>query len=153
MQSPLWNQHITSINSTIAPAINPNYMSHPMDLEVFGRHLLYLNTIARSEPFNSTLLKAGGRLRDPASNFTTLDEAKVYAKTSSISMWHPSSTCSMLPKSNGGVVDTELLVYGTSNLRIVDASIFPLIVRGNLQATVYVVAEKAADIIKLCHNL
>lgn len=147
------NVHITSSNAAAAPAINPNYMSHPLDLEVFGRHLLYLHTIAKSEPFNSTLLKAGGRLRDPASNFTTLDEAKAYVKTGSISMWHPSSTCSMLPRDVGGVVDTKLLVYGTSNLRIVDASIFPLIPRGNLQATVYAVAERAADIVKLSHNL
>jgi choline dehydrogenase-like flavoprotein len=54
----------------------------------------------------------------------------------------------MLPKEKGGVVDEKLVVYGTRNLRLVDASIFPLIPRGNIISTVYAVAEKAADIIK-----
>jgi choline dehydrogenase-like flavoprotein len=54
----------------------------------------------------------------------------------------------MLPSEKGGVVDEKLIVYGTTNLRIVDASIFPLIPRGSIQSTVYAVAERAADIIK-----
>ena len=47
-----------------------------------------------------------------------------------------------------GVVDSHLRVYGTSNLRIVDASIMPLQISGHLSSTLYAVAEKAADIIK-----
>ena len=54
----------------------------------------------------------------------------------------------MMSKDIGGVVDSNLKVYGTRNLRVVDASIFPLIPRGNIQTSVYAVAEKAADIIK-----
>ena len=41
-----------------------------------------------------------------------------------------------------------MLVHGTSNLRVVDASIFPLQVKGNLVSLVYAIAERAADIIK-----
>lgn len=40
------------------------------------------------------------------------------------------------------------MVHGTQNLRIVDARLFQLIPRGNIQATVYAVSEKAADMIK-----
>jgi len=123
-----------------------------LDLEVYARHVLYLQIIANSEPFKSSFLKEGGRLRDRKSKLSTLDEAKAYIKISSISMWHPSGTCSMLPRANGGVVSEKLLVYGTQNLRIIDASIFPLIPRGNLQATVYAVAERAADIVKEAHR-
>lgn len=54
----------------------------------------------------------------------------------------------MMPKELGGVVDTKLRVYGVKGLRIVDASIMPIIPKGNPQSTVYAIAEKAADIIK-----
>ncbi|KAF2795925.1 GMC oxidoreductase [Melanomma pulvis-pyrius CBS 109.77] len=61
---------------------------------------------------------------------------------------HPSGSASMLPESSGGVVDSDLLVYGVDNLSIVDASIIPLIPATHLQATMYAIAEKAADLIK-----
>jgi choline dehydrogenase len=54
----------------------------------------------------------------------------------------------MMPEEEGGVVDPKLKVYGVQNLRVVDASIFPLHIRNNLQTSVYAVAEKAAAIIK-----
>jgi choline dehydrogenase-like flavoprotein len=55
----------------------------------------------------------------------------------------------MLPKNQGGVVDSSLKVYGTSNVRVVDASIIPLHISAHIQATTYGIAEKAADIILL----
>ncbi len=54
----------------------------------------------------------------------------------------------MLPRSLGGVVDNNLQVYGTRNVRVVDASIMPLQVSGHLSASVYAIAEKASDLIK-----
>jgi choline dehydrogenase-like flavoprotein len=53
----------------------------------------------------------------------------------------------MIPEKDGGVVDPRLRVYGTANVRIVDASIFPIIPRGNIISTVYAVAEKGADVV------
>ena len=60
---------------------------------------------------------------------------------------HLSGTTAMAPEDKGGVVGSDLRVYGVDKLRIVDAGVFPLIVGGPLQATVYAVAEKAADLI------
>jgi choline dehydrogenase-like flavoprotein len=54
----------------------------------------------------------------------------------------------MLPKESGGVVGSNLKVYGTSNVRVCDASVFPLHVQGNIQSLVYAVAERTADLIK-----
>lgn len=54
----------------------------------------------------------------------------------------------MMPKEVGGVVDNSLKVYGTTNVRVVDGSVLPFQVCGHLQATIYAVAERAADIIK-----
>lgn len=63
-------------------------------------------------------------------------------------MYHVSGSCAVLPREDGGVVDTKLKVYGTADVRVVDASVFPLVPRGDIQATGFTVAEKAADIIK-----
>lgn len=54
----------------------------------------------------------------------------------------------MMARDLGGVVDPKLKVYGTSNVRVVDASVLPLQVSGHLTATLYALAEKASDIIK-----
>lgn len=55
----------------------------------------------------------------------------------------------MLPEKYGGCVGSDLRVYGTKKLSVVDASIIPLIPAAHLQATMYTIAEKAADPIKL----
>ena len=54
----------------------------------------------------------------------------------------------MLPKEKGGVIDARLRVYGVKGLRIIDASVFPMVPRGNIQSTIYDVAERAADLAK-----
>jgi choline dehydrogenase-like flavoprotein len=54
----------------------------------------------------------------------------------------------MMPENLGGCVSDELLVYGVKGLSVVDASTIPMISATHLQATMYAIAEKAADIIK-----
>ncbi len=53
----------------------------------------------------------------------------------------------MLPREDGGVVDPDLLVYGTSNVRVVDLSVMPIHLSTHPQTVAYAVAEKAAEII------
>ena len=86
--------------------------------------------------------------RDPALDYADLKAAKAYARGNVVSMWHLVGTCAMLPKDKAGVVDSQLNVYGVENLQAVDASAFPLVSTANLQATVYVFAEKAADLLE-----
>lgn len=54
----------------------------------------------------------------------------------------------MLPRNLGGVVDPTLKVYGTANIRVVDASVIPHLMSGHPSAAVYALAERAADMIK-----
>ncbi len=61
-------------------------------------------------------------------------------------IYHPTSTARM-GAAGEAVVDPQLRVYGVEGLRVVDASVFPTIPRGNTNAATYMVAEKAADLI------
>jgi len=60
---------------------------------------------------------------------------------------HHAGTAAMLPRDLGGVVDPELKVYGVQGLRVVDASVMPMIPATHLQATVYAIAEKVSRFI------
>jgi choline dehydrogenase len=53
----------------------------------------------------------------------------------------------MMARELGGVVDPELRVYGTDNVRVVDASVLPLQISGHLTSTLYAVAQRAAEMI------
>jgi choline dehydrogenase-like flavoprotein len=64
------------------------------------------------------------------------------------SNYHYISTAAMMAQDLGGVVDTNLSVYGVDNVRVVDASVIPFQVCGHLTATIYAIAERAADAIK-----
>ena len=139
--------HITSSSALEYPAIDPNILAHPLDMSVISEGALHIQQVARTQALASHL-KDGGTVYQPG--FYELDEGNVedFVRANAGSEYHPIGTCAMLPRSAGGVVDERLKVYGTDNLRVVDASIFPLQIRGNLQTSVYAVAERAADFIK-----
>ena len=139
--------HISSANPSHEPHIDPKYLSQALDVEVFAHHLRFLERLAGSEPFVS-LLKPGGRRNHPTAFIKDLNAARDYIRQSAISNNHPACTCAMKPIEHGGVVGERLVVHGTANLRIVDASIMPTIPGGNIQSSVYAVAERAADLIK-----
>ena len=139
--------HIVSSDPTVYPAVDPNYFSHPLDLFVISQAVLHVQQVARTAPL-STHLKEGGHAFQPG--FFELNEGNVEAfiKNTFSSEYHPMGTCAMGLRDQGGVVDEKMLVHGTRNLRVVDASVFPIQVRGNLASLVYAVAERAADFIK-----
>ncbi|KAJ8105544.1 hypothetical protein ONZ43_g7387 [Nemania bipapillata] len=139
--------HIVSNDPADRPEIDPRYLSNPLDMEILARHTAYIESIANSEPLRSALKQPLQR-SSPLAEITDLDAAKRYIRSRAISMWHPAGTCSMLPEEAGGVVDASFNVYGVDGLRVVDASVVPLLPPGNLQSTVYAIAERAADVIK-----
>ncbi|TVY45866.1 Dehydrogenase [Lachnellula occidentalis] len=139
--------HIESKDPKAHPVVDPRYLSHPLDLEILARHTQYLEKIISTAPL-CNLLKKGGRRIPAGADPTNLTAAKEIAKERLFTAFHPSGTCAMMPQDIGGVVNEKLVVYGTKNLRVVDASIFPIEPLGNIQASVYAVAEKAADLIK-----
>lgn len=145
--------HIQSSDPAEMPVIDAKLLDHPLDVEMFARQIRFIEEIAKSDPLAS-VLKPGGRIvPDFAALAGDLEKTKAYLRRTVISAWHPCGTCAMRPRQQGGVLDPSLTVYGTDNVRIVDASMMPLICRGNTQSTVYAVAEKAADLIKAEWNL
>ena len=118
-----------------------------------ARALLHSCSFLETEPLKSVIRRnANGEPilhKIPGNKIpVTLDEAKEFVAGNTATEYHPIGTCAMMPKEKGGVVDTQLKVYGTSNVRVIDASIFPLHVQGNIVSLVYAVAEKGADLIR-----
>ncbi|KIA75446.1 hypothetical protein HK57_00090 [Aspergillus ustus] len=144
------SSHITSSDASDAPRIDPRYLTHAIDLEMLARHTRYIETIREAEPLASMLKPAGRRSPGAPGDLrsVSLDEVKGYVKEKAKSTFHPVGTCAMAPKSKGGVVDARLRVWGVQGLRVVDASVMPIIPRANIQSTVYAVAERAVDFIR-----
>ena len=85
----------------------------------------------------------------PGAGVQTDEEIDEWVRRMSDTDYHPSCTCKMGgPGDNMAVVDAECRVQGLEGLRVVDASVMPSIVSGNLNAPTIMIAEKAADIIK-----
>ncbi|KAG9125584.1 hypothetical protein FRC07_006994, partial [Ceratobasidium sp. 392] len=136
--------HINSADPLAKPTCDPNYFSKTIDQDSLVEALKFSLKVSQTEPLASLIVAR----QDPAPNVTSDADLLTYAKTYTRTIHHPIGTVAMAPKELGGVVDSSLKVYGTTNLRVVDASIIPLHMGTHLSRTVYGVAEKAAAIIK-----
>lgn len=145
VQHPLskGNVHITSRNVNDKPRINPNYLSHPYDLLAATNLAKFLRKIASSAPMNQVWSEE----YEPGKAVQTDEDWKNFALRNTLSIYHPCGTAALLPEKSGGVVDSSLKVYGTQNLRVVDASVIPLLPSAHLQTLVYGIAERAAEMI------
>ncbi|KAF1951061.1 glucose-methanol-choline oxidoreductase [Byssothecium circinans] len=140
--------HISSSDPNGPPTIDHKYLSNSVDLDLHARHVRFIEKIAQGGPLAS-FLKPNGRRNDPLAFIDgNLDKAKAYVKAASTTNWHSVGTLAMAPKEMGGVVDVDFKVHDVSGLRVVDASVFPLVPQSNTQSLVYAVAERASDIIK-----
>lgn len=136
--------HIKSANASVYPTIQPNYFSVPFDLEVATAGLAYLRKIAGTASYQDNFINGADAEYVPGAGA----DLKQYTKTTSTTEYHPIGSCSMLPQNQGGVVDASLTVYGTQNLRVIDASIIPVHVSAHIMATIYGIAEAGVAIIK-----
>lgn len=129
--------YIQSADPFQPPAVDPRWLTNPVDRQVLIEALL----------FNRQILATPPMLELQAAQFVPPVDADEDAINQIINNgirteFHPSGTLAMLPLDQGGVVDSHLRVWGTQNLRVVDAGIFPMIPAAHLQAVVYGVAEK-----------
>jgi choline dehydrogenase len=130
-------------NST-APRIDPNYFGDDRDMRTMIAGLRLAREIGRASAL------AAWRREEvaPGPDVTEEEALRAYVKTSFISYYHPVGTCAM-GNTELSVVDSELRVRGIDGLRVADASVMPSIPSNNTNATVYAIAERAAELIGL----
>ncbi|XP_072759578.1 glucose dehydrogenase [FAD, quinone]-like isoform X2 [Anoplolepis gracilipes] len=141
---------LRSTDPSDSPIIEMNYYDHEDDVNTMVQGIKMAIKVASTEAFkryNTTLLPV------PFSGckhivFKSDSYWACVARHMSTNLAHFAGTCKMSTRRNSGVVDHRLRVHGISGLRVVDASIIPTIIAGHTTAPVYMIAEKASDMIK-----
>ncbi|KAF9448638.1 GMC oxidoreductase [Macrolepiota fuliginosa MF-IS2] len=139
--------HIATSDPQVQPTIDPHYFEQEIDLQMlreivrFGRKMG--NTAPLKNYFDETPVEI-----TPGSDVFTDEELTNYLRNNASECFHTTGSASMLPREKGGVVNTNLKVYGTKNLRVADLSIVPLHFGSHSQSVAYGIGEMAADIIK-----
>lgn len=125
------------------PLIQPNYLSTQQDIDDAMAGNRMLRALVQTAPLADIIteeLVPGAHLQGDAA---LLEDFRNRADT----VYHPCSTCRMGPDAQTAVVDARLRVHGVQRLRVVDASVFPTITSGNINAPTVMVAEKGAAMI------
>ncbi|HWM47101.1 MAG TPA: choline dehydrogenase [Xanthobacteraceae bacterium] len=136
---------LASSDPTQSIRIRQNFLATDYDWKVLREGVRIFREIASQKAFDAfrgpEILPGAAKTGDA--------ELDALTRATAIDVHHPLGTCKMGPASDPtSVVDEELRVHGLEALRVVDASVFPGIVGGNINAPVVMIAEKAADLIR-----
>lgn len=138
---------LRSKNPNDAPIIQPNYLTHPDDLQTLIKGYYKVKAIIESEAFKP--FTAGVSFPEKIDS-----EAEIISHIQKTleSIYHPVGTCKM-GQDAMSVVDPELRVYGVKNLRVADASVMPQVISGNTNAPTIMIAERAAEFLAFSNEL
>jgi 4-pyridoxate dehydrogenase len=126
-------------------AIHHEFLGAPEDLRSLLDGLRLVRKIAAQPALASFVAKEIA----PGPDVATDAQLEVFIRNTAMTAHHPAGTCKMGTTSDSmAVVDTQLRVRGVDRLRVVDASVMPDLVGGNINAPVIAIAEKAADLIR-----
>jgi len=137
----LW---LRSADPLAKPRILTNSLSSPNDVASLVAGMELAREIASQPPLSEVVtreLKPGPAAADRDALETDLRRRLML-------IYHPAGTCRMSDDGEDAVVDSQLRVHGVEGLRVVDASIFPVIPGGNTNAPTIMVAEKASDLVR-----
>lgn len=135
--------HVASGDIARPPRIRPNFLSHVEDRRCMVEGMKATRHLAEQAPlsrFRGVELAPGPEVREDA-------QWLQFARQNGQTIYHASGTCRMGTDA-GAVVDPRLRLHGVAGLRVADASVMPEIVSGNTQAAVFMIAEKAAEMIR-----
>lgn len=133
------------------PLLYHNYLTHPDDIKVLAEGVKTALAVGETV----SMKRFGSRFhRKSPPNCKHIPQYtdpywECVVRQYTMTIYHMSGTTKMGPPSDQeAVVDPRLRVYGIQGLRVIDASIMPLITSGNINAPVYMIAEKGADMVK-----
>ena len=132
---------LASTDPAAAVLIDPNYLSHPKDVEYMVAGAERTRAIMAETPMANYITE------DYPAPYLEKDGMLGYIRNRSDTIYHPVGTCRMGPDEQS-VVDLELKVRGVKGLRVIDASIMPTLISANTNAPTIMIAEKLSDIIK-----
>lgn len=132
---------LSSANPKAAPIIQPNFLQEKEDLDQLVKGGKIVFDLMEQEGLKK-FTKENGLPFNRTDDNALIEHIKKTLET----VYHPVGTCKM-GNDNRAVVNSNLKVHGIKKLRVVDASIMPKIVSGNTNAPVYMIAEKAAEMI------
>jgi choline dehydrogenase-like flavoprotein len=122
--------------------IRQNFLSTDKDVRTLRTAFRLTRDVAAMAPLDALR----GREVSPGPDARSDAEIDAHARATGITAHHPAGTCRM-GVDDRAVVDSELRVHGVAGLRVIDASVMPDMVGGNINAAVIMIAEKAADLI------
>ena len=134
---------LASSDPLAAPLIRPNYLSTERDQREVVEASRLIRRFMQAPALKSVTVEEVSPGLATESDAAMLD----YLREQGGSIYHLCGSCAMGPDPRSSVVDASLRVHGIRGLRVVDASIFPNITSGNINAPVMMVAEKAAAMI------
>ncbi|KAA1478268.1 alcohol oxidase [Dentipellis sp. KUC8613] len=140
--------HINSSNPLAYPVIDGNYLDNDYDVLTIVNAVKLARRVGTVAPFSNIVVTETNPPPGELSDADLINWVRTTANPGS----HLIGTAAMAPKSIGGVVDGQLKVYGTTNVRVADASIMPLLIATHIQQPVFAIAEKLADILKQAHH-
>jgi choline dehydrogenase len=133
--------NINPLSPNSEPIVDYRALTNPIDIDImvenieFLRRYMSLPDFATSKPIET----------NPGANVKGEALREWIRRNWIPTTFHPTGTAAKIPRDRGGVVDENLLVYGTVGLSVADASIMPLPPGANTQSTVYMIAEKVGE--------
>jgi 4-pyridoxate dehydrogenase len=135
---------LRSADPLAQPLIRQNFLATEKDVRTLRAAFRSTREVAAMAPLDVFR----GREVSPGSNARSDADIDAHARATGITAHHPAGTCRMgAAGDDRAVVDAELRLHGVAGLRVVDASVMPDLVGGNINAAVIMIAEKAADMI------
>jgi 4-pyridoxate dehydrogenase len=134
---------LASTDPFAPPRIHQKLLATDRDWNTMKAAVAMFRDIARQASLAPFIAREIG----PGPEIKTDEQLENFIRTTCVTAHHPAGTCRM-GRDELAVVDASLRVHGTQGLRVIDASVFPDLVGGNINAAVIMVAERAADLVR-----